>query len=77
VRRAVYERAGGRCAFVDGRGRRCGARSRLEFHHRHPHGHGGDRTPDNISLLCRSHNLYLAEIDYGKAAISQHRRASG
>jgi hypothetical protein len=77
VRRAVYERAGGRCAFVDARGRRCEERSRLEFHHRHPHGHGGDRTPDNIALLCRAHNLYLAEIDYGPAAIARHRRASG
>jgi hypothetical protein len=77
VRRAVYERAGGRCAFVDASGRRCGARSRLEFHHRHPHGYGGERTPDNISLLCQSHNLYLAEIDYGRAAIARHRRGSG
>jgi hypothetical protein len=77
VRRAVYERAGGRCAFVDARGRRCEERSRLEFHHRHPHGHGGDRTPDNISLLCRSHNLYLAGIDYGQAAIARHRRGLG
>jgi hypothetical protein len=77
VRRAVYERAGGRCAFVDASGRRCEARSRLEFHHRHPHGHGGDRTPDNISLLCQPHNLYLAEIDYGRAAIARHRRGSG
>jgi hypothetical protein len=77
VRRAVYERAGGRCAFVDTLGRRCEARSRLEFHHRHPHGYGGDRTPDNISLLCRPHNLYLAEIDYGPAAVATHRRGSG
>jgi hypothetical protein len=77
VRRAVYERAGGRCAFVDAGGRRCEARSRLEFHHRHPHGHGGDRTPDNISLLCKPHNLYLAEIDYGQAAIARHRGGSG
>ena len=28
---------------------------------------------DNISLLCRSHNRYLAEIDYGTAAIGPHR----
>jgi hypothetical protein len=77
VRRTVYERAGGRCAFVDASGRRCEARSRLEFHHRHPHGYGGERTPDNISLLCKSHNLYLAEIDYGQAAIARHRRGSG
>jgi hypothetical protein len=77
VRRAVYERAGGRCAFGDAGGRRCEARGRLEFHHRLPHGHGGDRTPDNISLLCKSHNVYLAEIDYGQAALARHRRGSG
>jgi hypothetical protein len=77
VRRAVYERAGARCAFRDARGRRCEERSRLQFHHRHPHGHGGDRTPDNISLLCRSHNQHLAEIDYGQTAIARHRRGSG
>jgi hypothetical protein len=77
VRRAVYERAGGRCAFRDARGRRCEERSRLQFHHRHPHAHGGDRTPANISLLCRSHNQYLAEIDYGQTAIARHRRGLG
>jgi hypothetical protein len=77
VRRAVHERDGGRCAFVNARGRRCEARRALEFHHRHPHGHGGDRTPDNISLVCQPHNAYLAEIDYGQAAIDRHRRGSG
>jgi hypothetical protein len=73
----VYERASGRCAFRDASGRRCEARSRLEFHHRHPHGHGGDRSTDNISLLCKPHNRQLAEIDCGLAAIARHGRASG
>jgi hypothetical protein len=77
VRRAVYERDGGRCAFVASGGRRCDQQSRLEFHHRRPHGYGGERSPANISLLCRSHNLHLAEIDYGKAAIDRHRRGPG
>jgi hypothetical protein len=77
VRRAVYERAGGRCAFTDSRGRRCEARSRLEFHHRHPHGLGGNRTPGNLSLLCQAHNQYLAEIDYGQAAIGRYRHGPG
>jgi hypothetical protein len=76
VRRAVYERDGGRCGFVDDRGRRCDERSRLEFHHRVPHGYGGDRSPENIALRCKAHNNYLAEIDYGKAAIARHRRGS-
>jgi hypothetical protein len=73
VRRAVYERDGGRCRFVDEQGRRCTARDRLEFHHRHPHGYGGDRSPQNIRLMCRTHNQYLAEHDYGRQAMARHR----
>ena len=34
LRRAVYERDGGRCRYVDSKGKRCTARRRLEFHHR-------------------------------------------
>jgi 5-methylcytosine-specific restriction endonuclease McrA len=74
VRRAVYERDGGRCRYVDEQGRRCTARDGLEFHHRHPFGHGGRHSVDGISLLCRAHNLYLAEIDYGREAMARHRR---
>jgi hypothetical protein len=74
VRRAVHERDGDRCRYVDEQGRRCSARDRLEFHHRHPFGTGGDHSPANLSLLCPTHNRYLAERDYGQAAIRQHRR---
>jgi hypothetical protein len=69
VRRAVRERDGNRCRYVDERGRRCSERDRLEFHHRHPFGMGGDHSPTNLRLLCPSHNRHLAEIDYGHAAI--------
>jgi len=72
VRRAVRERDGERCRFVDEAGTRCSERHRLEFHHRHPFGMGGDHSPENVSLLCSQHNRYLAEIDYGKAAIRRH-----
>ncbi len=66
VRRAVDERDRRQCRYVDEQGRRCSARSGLEFHHRHPYGHGGGHTAENVSLLCRSHNRYLAEVDYGR-----------
>ena len=69
VRRAVSERDGRRCRYVDERRRRCSEERRLEFHHRHPFGMGGDHSPANLSLLCPSHNRYLAERDYGQAAI--------
>ena len=71
VRRAVRERDGNRCRYVDERGRRCSERDRLEFHHRHPFGMGGDHSPANLRLLCESHNRYLAERDYGRAAIGR------
>ncbi len=74
VRRAVVERDGLRCAFVDWGGRRCSERARLEFHHRHPFGMGGDHRPENIGLVCRTHNTWLAEHDYGRSAI--RRRSS-
>jgi len=40
VRRAVVERDGMRCHYVDTQGRQCPERYRLEFHHRHPFGVG-------------------------------------
>jgi hypothetical protein len=68
VRRVVHERDGGRCTYRDARGRRCSGTVRLELHHRHPFGYGGDHSPRNLALLCRAHNLYLAPLDYGRAA---------
>ena len=76
VRRAVHERDGGRCRYVDAQGRRCTARDGLEFHHRQPFGHGGHHSVDNVSLACRAHNHYLAEVDYGQGVMARHRRSS-
>ena len=71
VRRAVRERDGERCRFVDEQGQRCSERHRLEFHHRLPFGMGGDHSLVNISLLCPQHNRLLAVRDYGRAAIDR------
>jgi hypothetical protein len=76
VRRAVYERDGGRCAFVDIDGRRCTERHRLEFHHNGQlYGRGGDHNPSNIQLLCRAHNQYVAECEYGRNVMEQYRNS--
>ena len=72
VRRAVRERDGARCGYVDAQGRRCSERDRLEFHHRHPFGLGGDHEPDNVGLLCPAHNQLAARGDYGVLAMSRH-----
>jgi hypothetical protein len=75
VRRAVYERDGGQCRYVDSQGRRCTARRGLEFHHRYPFGHGGNHLVGNIALACHAHNRHLAEVDYGRSAMARHRRS--
>jgi len=59
---------------VNGAGRRCRSRSHLEFHHDEPYGLGGGRGPENIRLLCRAHNGYLAESTYGEEVIGRYRR---
>jgi 5-methylcytosine-specific restriction endonuclease McrA len=74
VRRAVYERDGGRCTYVDKQGRRCTARGRLEFHHDDPFGRGGAHSLKNLRLVCRSHNVHLAEREYGKDKMARYRR---
>jgi hypothetical protein len=74
VRRVVRRRDQGQCTFVDKQGRRCTERRGLEFHHDDPYGRGGDRSPSNVRLLCKQHNAYLAERDYGKDVMDQYRR---
>jgi hypothetical protein len=74
VRRAVRRRDGEQCSFVLLDGSRCPERRGLEFHHRHPYGRGGTHEPDNICLMCRQHNAYAAEVDYGKERIAKYRR---
>ena len=74
VRRAVCARDGDHCRYVDEMGRRCPERHRLEYHHRRPFAWGGDRTPANISLMCRAHNLLLAERDFGRERMARYRQ---
>ena len=75
VRRAVWERDGGRCTYADARGRRCKARDRLEFHHHGtPFGRGGDHSPKTVRMMCRTHNQLMAEKDFGREKMAQYRR---
>ncbi len=76
VRRAVYERDRGQCRYVDERGRRCPERHDLEFHHDGTaFGRGGDHSPENLRLACRTHNAHLAEREYGADAMERYRRS--
>jgi 5-methylcytosine-specific restriction endonuclease McrA len=49
-------------------------RDRLQFHHQHPFGLGGGHSVQNIRLMCRAHNAYLAECDYGREKMARHQR---
>jgi 5-methylcytosine-specific restriction endonuclease McrA len=68
VKRAVWARDRGRCAYVSPKGRRCEERTFLEFHHRLPYAKRGEATVDNIALRCRRHNQYEAELVFGDPA---------
>ena len=74
VRRTSHASDDGRCRFVGAGGRRCGSYRRVEFHHVVPWARGGDRSPGNIRLMCRTHNAYLAAKDYGEVVMARFRR---
>ena len=76
VRRAVWERDGGQCTFVSEAGRRCPARTRLEFDHVEPVARGGRATVDGMRLRCRAHNQYAAEQAFGAGFMSRKRAAA-
>ena len=69
----MWARDQGQCTFESGDGRRCPERLGLQFHHDDPHALGGDRSADNVRLLCGPHNLYMAEMDYGKDKMEGYR----
>ncbi len=76
VKRYVWARDGGRCTFVTPDGKRCPERHRLEYHHNDAYGLGGDRSAKNIRLMCHCHNLYMAELDFGKEQMAAYRRSA-
>jgi len=65
VKRAVWWRDRAQCAFVSAAGHRCTERAFLEIHHIHPFALDGPSTAGNLSLRCRRHNAYEAEIVFG------------
>jgi hypothetical protein len=64
IRREVWKRDGGQCAFI-GDTRRCAERGFLEVHHVIPFADGGPTTAENLELRCRAHNGYEAERHFG------------
>jgi hypothetical protein len=76
VKRAVWLRDFGCCAFVGTSGRRCGERGFLEFHHVRPYAAGGDATVLNIQLRCRRHNDYESRVYFKRDELGDGAGAS-
>jgi hypothetical protein len=72
VRRAVWMRDSGQCAFVGPSGR-CSETGCLEYHHVIPFADGGQTNPSNIQLRCRAHNAYEAEQWFGPLIIRERQ----
>jgi hypothetical protein len=76
VKRAVWQRDGGRCTFVSATGRRCSARKFLEFNHVDPVARGGRASVSGIRLRCRAHNQLEADRTFGAEVMENRRRAA-
>jgi hypothetical protein len=66
VKRAVWVRDLGRCAFIGTNDHRCNERRFVEFHHVDPYALGGEATVEKIELRCRRHNDYESRLYFGK-----------
>jgi hypothetical protein len=77
IRRAVYERDGGRCTFVEPGGHRCEETRWLEFDHETGFTATREHTVVNIRLRCRAHNQLAAEKLYGRNLMERARADAG
>jgi len=75
VKRDVWSRDQGRCAFVGPHGR-CGEKGFLEYHHVVPFGEGGPTDSANLELRCRAHNAYEAAVHLAKTGMSDAPRTA-
>jgi 5-methylcytosine-specific restriction endonuclease McrA len=71
VRKEVWQRDEGCCAYVGSTGRRCNSRHQVQLHHLDPFAMGGRATAANLTLRCRFHNHHAAEQDYGAEHIAR------
>jgi len=75
IRRQVSKRDKNRCQYTSHAGRRCATRNSLEFHHLEPWARSQRHSVEGLVLMCRAHNQYEAERDYGKQHMERNRIA--
>ena len=78
IKRDVWRRDQGKCAFVSTGGSKCGSADGVEFHHVRPYAVGGEATAANIELRCRAHNGFewAQHLDL-ETAVLVHSETSG
>jgi len=74
MKREVYDRDEGRCAFVDEYGNRCPETGFLEFDHIEGYARTHEHDVKTSRLLCRVHNQLLAEQLYGRRFMERLRQ---
>ncbi|HEX8907914.1 MAG TPA: HNH endonuclease [Anaeromyxobacteraceae bacterium] len=73
VRREVWRRDRGQCAWQSHDGHRCASTWKLELDHIVPAALGGSSTVDNLRLCCRTHNQLHADHAFGRAHMELFR----
>ena len=76
VREWVLERASYRCEYVGSEGCRCTQRTGLEIDHKEPFARGGSHSESNLRVLCKRHNGFQAERDFGEDFIREKVRGN-
>jgi len=74
IRRAVWQRDGGRCTYISAGGRRCNAREFVEFDHAEAWTWTKEHPVDGITLRCRAHNQLRARHDFGERHMARSKR---
>jgi hypothetical protein len=74
IRREVYERDEGQCAYVSEQGRRCEEKGWLELEHTAGFALTGRHAVGAMKVLCRTHNQLSAEKLYGRTFMEARRR---
>jgi hypothetical protein len=66
-RRAIFHIAASQCTYISPiTNRRCQSRHQLQIEHIHPIAKRGSDDLSNLTLLCKSHNLYRAIQEFGE-----------
>ena len=60
LKRKLYAEAQGCCQYQSLDGTRCGSKFQIQIDHVTPVTWGGKSSPENLRLLCRTHNLFAA-----------------